>query len=51
MAILPIGRNGAESPVGHGKDTSLVFTNLPLNSIAKVEQYFDNIIHGEPSKE
>jgi hypothetical protein len=50
MAVLPIGCNGIEARVRHGKNASFVIANLPLNSIAKVEKYFDNVIHWGPPR-
>jgi hypothetical protein len=51
MAVLPISRDGVQAAVASGKSAPLVVANLSLNSIAKVEQYLNNVIHGEPSSE
>lgn len=51
MAVFSIGRNGVEAGVGHGENAGFVLSNLALNSIPKVEQNFDDVIHGGPSRD
>jgi hypothetical protein len=50
MAVLPVGRERVQTAVRDREGAYLVLANLPLDSIAKVQQYFDHVIHGEPSK-